>query len=876
MKKAYGLTILIVAVAIVALGFALASADEADAAQYDIKLKFNDTSNLRMAKGLNPVGFNYTVKHTGEVLSQEVIVELQNEPPAWQHFFSSTTQAGTSISTGNLEILLGRGEEVKVSLTINPALNQLNMTYWFTVNAYPKKDVGRNMSHEIGVIIPQVSAFEISVWQPPPGGEFKAIPPSTVTIRFALYNLGNGVDRFLIGGESSRSEAGWVLNRESGIDEFYWTPNLTADPTKKSPHFIDFKIPIPAGERAGITAQITVNATSRFNMSKQMPPAFATIRSLQYYNFQVYINGPDKKDGTPGEQVEFQIKINNLGNGWDEFSIKPVWDAELNPEFIASTNPRSILIDTETNDTIQYIVKVPESAPKKTYFFTAEVMSSSPELSPVTKSFAVEVGQYFAISIASDEPRMSTIPGGILDYELSVKNTGNGLDSIVIDLLGYPTGWLTYIQPPEVSLLQEQESVIQIRVIVPSRFDEAPIGSYNLTVKADSSRSEAQALFDIKVDITQFYRIEWMYGDEAITDPLQPVAQQGIIKPRRSFNPFEKNTIDITLEVKNFGNGDDNITMDGYSPDSRITVKVAPTHTLLLRDQTKFVKVTVDVPEDLPPGIYNLYVNGSSQDEQFVTRIVPLDFEVFNYDAKVDPIPTFIDPGSGDVVRAELSVQQGSNLSFKLKIQNTGTKPMPSVTVKVFDNYEVKGEATRWNFFNFTTPPIAVGDRYIVGERPFTVENPPLFWYSNISGAHELEFKLFYDHQSDVTNDLSTINITVKTKVESGGGVVENPAFIGGMIAVAIAVVIVAGYVFVLRRKPQVDADLYSSIYGADFEDDVTVDAAPEAAGEETALTPEQEALYGDDLSDEGGDYDYEYDDEYDGDYEYTDEEPQA
>jgi len=88
-------------------------------------------------------------------------------------------------------------------------------------------------------------------------------------------------------------------------------------------------------------------------------------------------------------------------------------------------------------------------------------------------------------------------------------------------------------------------------------------------------------------------------------------------------------------------------------------------------------------------------------------------------------------------------------------------------------------------------------------------------------------------------------------------------AYLSIIVAVAICVVIVAGYIFALRCKPQVDADLYSSIYGADFEDeamggDIPVTAEPEAP----TMTPEEQALYGDDYDTEG-----EYEDD-DGEYE--------
>ena len=223
------------------------------------------------------------------------------------------------------------------------------------------------------------------------------------------------------------------------------------------------------------------------------------------------------------------------------------------------------------------------------------------------------------------------------------------------------------------------------------------------------------------------------------------------------------------------------------------------------------------------------------------------------------------------MVRAELSVEPGGNLSFKLKIENNGTRPLSTVVVRVFDNYvDNRGQEVRWNFFNYSTPPIAVGDRFIVGERPYTEKNPPLFWWANISGTHEIEFKVFLNYQSEKDNDISSITVVVDEELVGN----EPPipiAYLSIIIAVAISVVIVAGYVFALRRKPQVDADLYSSIYGADFEDevmggDVTVDAEAEAP----TMTAEEQALYGDDYGTEGEVAEGEYeDDEYeDGEYE--------
>ena len=153
-----------------------------------------------------------------------------------------------------------------------------------------------------------------------------------------------------------------------------------------------------------------------------------------------------------------------------------------------------------------------------------------------------------------------------------------------------------------------------------------------------------------------------------------------------------------------------------------------------------------------------------------------------------------------------------------------------------------------------------------MGERPYTETNPPLYWWANISGKHDLEFKVFLNDQSEKDNDISSIIIDVAEETVEGDPIID-VAYLSIIVAVAICVVIVAGYVFALRRKPQVDADLYSSIYGADFEDDGMAGDVTVAAETAAPMTAEEQALYGDDYDTEGESAEVEYEDE-NGEYE--------
>jgi hypothetical protein len=253
---------------------------------------------------------------------------------------------------------------------------------------------------------------------------------------------------------------------------------------------------------------------------------------------------------------------------------------------------------------------------------------------------------------------------------------------------------------------------------------------------------------------------------EDVTSPQEPVAPPEATLPRRSFNPYERNSIDITLVLKNYGSGGDNITTEEYHSNGQISVTVSPSSTYMEKDEIKFINVAIEVPVDLDPGVYTLLINASSEDPEFVTRTVTLEFEIENYDVKIPPIPTIVDPKLGDVVLSDYSVLQGSNISFKLEIENNGSRPLVSVYLRGFDNYTRDGIPSSWDFINISTPPIVVGDRLIVGKPPFNDDNPPLYWRANEPGDHTLEFWVYYGDQSNSGNDISRINITVTVPPE--------------------------------------------------------------------------------------------------------------
>ncbi|NOQ54107.1 MAG: hypothetical protein GQ558_05840, partial [Thermoplasmata archaeon] len=661
---------LIVMVALLASG--AVSVLVADEGHAQVGLNYTDDPIVKVADVPNPMIFNFTVGYNGTAPSANISVQLESVPPMWSVFFAADPIIGPAIGSYSpdrpLEFRLDRNEVCNLTMTISYQSDDINKTYWFNLTASLSMNPGVNESFIVGVAIPQRANFWMMLWDPPPNDEFLVMPSSSVNVTFALYNTGNGVDQFLIQGFSSRALEGWTLRYIHGIDEYGLTDNLDPDPSMKYPYYIDINVAVPAGTDADMEAIVRLNATSLVNVSFQRPPAVATVRALQYFNFQMYITESDPKEVIPGETGAFQVKINNYGNGPDTFSLKVVFDEVLNPDFVAFADPSSVTIEANDIGTGFLVVEVPEDAPKKTYLFTLEVRSKSDTLRPVTKFFAVEVGQIYGIELTSEDPQRVTDPGVNLEFEVEVRNTGNGLDSILLyEISGAPDTWILYTQPPEVTLLQNQTADIKIIVIIPSKFEDAPKLRYTLTLRAESSRSDAEASLDLVVNITPFNRIEWTYHGDQITNPYRPSAQPGSIRPRPEIDLYRTTSVMITMGIENFGNVADEVELDVEVADTRIEVELSSSTLTVASGISEDVVITIRVRPNMTPGFYNFTVRAQSQDMSVQLRSVPLDFLV---------IPLF---PLADFVALESTDPFGDEYTFYYEAQaKDGTTPKSS------------------------------------------------------------------------------------------------------------------------------------------------------------------------------------------------------
>ena len=502
-------TLLILLVALMALAGTTA------AAQYGVDLQLADPSDEKTYDSPTPVQFNFTIRNTG-----------------WSHNLLVNTSTGSTSSFGDLDFQLARGDVATLLVSIVPKVGMPEGTYRLTVSAYPLEEPTAADVIGVSVIIPQYADFEVVLLNEPPGGVFKVIPPSTVTLQFGVYNLGNGEDRYRMQVASSMCEAGWIALFEIGVDGLGWTPVLPSDPDRESPHQVHVKVSVPQGERTGVTCYVVINATSEADPTLERAPAGASLLTLQYFNFHVNIEGEDRKVGVVGESVEFLLRIDNTGNGDDTFRIFPAWNEENAPGWLARANPSEISIASSSEGMVAYIVKLPMNATLGTYTFHAEVWSSSTELSSVSKTFYVSVGSHYDMVVWAEGSEMDAHPGDTVSYSVGVRNAGNAIDSYNLSWVEWDDEWLSYLQPSSLTLFTGETGYINVTVRVPDDLGDRPHPTYTFDFRVESVNGDIEELLALSVHIMPFGRVEWLWDDVTVTSPAAPVAAEGSLRPK--------------------------------------------------------------------------------------------------------------------------------------------------------------------------------------------------------------------------------------------------------------------------------------------------------------------------------------------------------
>ncbi len=521
-----------------------------------------------------------------------------------------------------------------------------------TVEVKPKRDLSLEVAEDRKEVIPNLSGSE-----------------ATVTYSLKVTNEGTASDTFKlvirgVGDDPNSGHPSWVKLSTRSIGALAADKDTTVTvtveiPNKQAPTDTDgFNTTIyvysPGGD--GVADDIGKTIT--------MVTVIKTAYGLELSSSKKRLETPDLTTlSASSREVQFAFKVKNIGTGDD--TVK--FEIDQKP-----TGWEGISFDTGTEDITKgftmshtLTVKIDREVAVDDYDIEIKVISRGDDTLYAdtdeyeTMKFTVEVTQIHHIKLTAAQTSKEAKPGDTLTYTLTVKNRGNQMDSITLDLPNEIIYWSTRtISPRTVDIEADATIDITVTCRISSDYTEALEDTYytNISATAGEGADEYKAYVELTTLISQEYKLEVTSRDL-------------VLKGKVDVNRGEKSKeIVFKFEVKNKGNGKDSfkfdLTGDYYNWGSLKTA----TSDELEAGESQEIEVTVTIGDDFDKykaDDYKIGLTVKSQGDEDVEN-TEIEFtltieEVFSLDLTKDNSIT-------------INLAEKSSGSLDVEVENVGNK----------------------------------------------------------------------------------------------------------------------------------------------------------------------------------------------------------
>ncbi|MBE0411550.1 MAG: polysaccharide biosynthesis protein [Anaerolineales bacterium] len=305
-------------------------------------------------------------------------------------------------------------------------------------------------------------------------------PGETVEYSLTLTNTGNAVDTFMV--EAGESE--WEVNLVE--TEFELQPDESAE--------VIVQIEVPMDALAGDQDTVVITAISAGDGSETASASLTTTANAVY----ALMLEPDGAalSGDPGEMVEYILTLTNTGNAVDTFLVEAgesEWEVNLvETEF-----------ELQPDESAEVIVQieVPMDAlagDQDTVVITAT--SSGDADATASSTLTTTANLVYGVSLDPLEFGLSGDPGEVIEYSLTLTNTGNAVDIFMV--AAGESEWEVHLPETEFELQATEGAMVIIQVSIP---EEALAGEMDAVV-ITATLTEGGDLFVL--DMGEQVRIE--------------------------------------------------------------------------------------------------------------------------------------------------------------------------------------------------------------------------------------------------------------------------------------------------------------------------------------------------------------------------------
>jgi len=506
--------------------------------------------------------FVVTITNNGDVDFSSVIIEASFDDESWEPDNVTFTSSGLNSTKGmelgtlvsdalvqvTVDVVVGYGAKVDMSKSVYMSLDVkvddnevfeapdtiVVVSNWIAYQSeFPSSpnentyDIGQNYTYQIMVENIAVKNLHDNVTQ-------EVDIMDTITIQFG------GLGGWTISSEDPAWDSfqGGVLNGLTAGEIYTW--NITVELSSK----------VKAGSAVLDFQAFSVDPNDPFAFPYYQPFGMVSIPVSASEMFGIKLDGGGSREvdlSSGSSVVSWMVRVNNLGNTDDEFTIS--WDDQAVPEGWSLNVDTSEPMVTDSISWSNYydfevVLSVPADAlTGETAGFSMSASSIGDGTKTATQEFSAIVNQHYGVSLSVDSESKENKPGQSVDFIFNITNTGNGLDTFNLSVEG-PAVWTPVLSQNNVSVNAVSNSQFTLTVTIPADRD-AGASSGDIVVTVISSDKESSANSTVSVHTSQVFDIGLGYVSGS--DGTATVTQETQIL--------------LKLNVTNNGNGIDTLSL---------------------------------------------------------------------------------------------------------------------------------------------------------------------------------------------------------------------------------------------------------------------------------------------------------------------------
>ncbi|MCK5562346.1 MAG: hypothetical protein KAJ51_17230 [Thermoplasmata archaeon] len=540
-------------------------------------------------------------------------------------------------------------------------------------------------------------------------------PAAEEKVKVLLTNKGNINDTY------SLELSGLIETWDASFTDSYLTKFITtldadifsegAD-WKDSEAEIDVYITLPADAQHGDISNIKVTATSQYSIDTTFIEELSRediliVNTKEVPDIQLTCDDPQKYVD-PDDNVTFVVNVKNNGNAEINVAIEHSeisvagWDVDHHPE---------ISVFPQSKQRVNVEVTAPLGAlagDKLIVTIRGSIISDGPVRASDTCALVAIVKNNPWIKAVADPRSQSVLPGNVVEYNITVKNEGNGEDFIEISPLILRIEWgdatfiyeekefFNSVQSP---LGYEENITIPVRFTIP--LDELA-GKFTSTINVTGRGNTV--LLNIETTVEHTYDLMVLgFDDEndvftrALTRSVSPgwmisflfevtnkgnapetieLQLLGLEQEEGEWSGYFSDVANTRIYTTNIQNKDFTKVIDMlYQPEDLAYLNPDNTNVDKIQlklgvDQKVYVKVKIQVPKGLPEGelMKTVTVKGISEQptkDDPSDNEVKLSFDILFPDLVVEDINHQRDMEDGDIVTISAYVKNIGDIEAK-------------------------------------------------------------------------------------------------------------------------------------------------------------------------------------------------------------------